>query len=238
MEGGPKQQTKAYRNDEPVRECPYCGEEHAGRGMYNHVNLTDGNGHAPAGEVPDGFDVSDAPITDHQGVTLNRDSEYQTDHTRWVCNFCGSTHKGKSGLGVHLRNKAGNPLHPEELADGEINYEPHHQFPATADGEILVPDQKYAGEVKLTHDEERRGFTVKVDKSLSPVSESVTVFDSGKIEDNTEVAFEDLPVDLQHRIVDELLEDIRAEFKQEIAEGNMVTDIPSTFKVVRDAVKA
>lgn len=176
---------KTYQNEEPVRECPYCPEsenKRPGRGLYNHVNLTDEpqGPHGPAGSVPDDFVVKECPIVGYTNVKLNRRADYQQDHNRYVCQYCGTTHKGKSGLGVHLNNHVGDPLHDEpeihrQVNSGEINYDEHPRFPATKDGRILVPSESYLGEVTLTREEIEDQFIVEVDPDLDPVDTAINI---------------------------------------------------------------
>lgn len=101
-------------NGEPLRKCLYCGDYHPGRGMYNHVKWSTDNGHGERGDVPEGFDVSDCENVGDVDIDVNSRDDYQKDHDRYICNYCGETCVGKSGLGVHLSRKGGDALHPNK----------------------------------------------------------------------------------------------------------------------------
>lgn len=225
------QSTKTYKNSEPVRQCPYCDDARPGRGLYNHVNLTDepNGSHGPAGEVPDNFEVGECPVVGTADVELNRRSDYQQDHNRYVCQYCGTTHKGKSGLGVHLRNNVGDPLHDEpelweQVENKDIRYTDHSIFPATEDGRILVPATNYINEVNLTNEEEEQDFVIEVDRDLEPVGESIDV-----------VPPETRPEETLSE--EDLLEDIRERFKNHVRRGNTRIDPVVAFEEVKESME-
>lgn len=216
-----------YNNSEPLRECPYCpnSEEFPGRGLYNHVNLkAEPNGpHGPAGTVPEGFHVQDCRITGQTNVRMNRRSDYQQDHNRYVCQFCGTTTKGKSGLGVHLKNKVSKPLHDDEelkeqVEEGSIDYSVHGLFPATPDGRILVPSENHLSEIKLSKEEREDGFTVEVDEELEPIGEVVSVA-PGRHDHATR------PPD------DEVLEEVKLRFKKHLDRGEDIDPVTAYAEV-------
>lgn len=200
-----------YVSDEPVRECMYCGEEHAGRGMFNHVRLSSDEKHAPRGDVPPSFDINKCDIIGEAPITVNRRSDYQHDHDRYVCNNCGQSFKGKSGLGVHLR-RVDDMLHPDIEDASEIDYTQHFKFPATEDGKILIPDERYRNMISLD-ETEQSNFTVEVDNDMVSIDE-VSV-------DNTQPDTEDL------------LDSIRESFKQRFINGDDV-DWVDAYRMVEE----
>lgn len=129
-------------SNEPVRECPYCGEEKLGRSLTNHIRLSDDDKHGERYTIPADFDIQDAEIVDTQEVGIQRENDYQKEHDRYLCTHCDLPLIGKRGLGVHLR-KADDLLHPEIETADDIDYTDYPIFPAS-DGVIRVPSPRYA----------------------------------------------------------------------------------------------
>lgn len=195
---------------EPLRRCIYCGEYHPGRGMYNHVRWSSGDGHGDRGDVPSDFEVSDCEKVGTVDIGINSRTDYQKDHDRYICNYCGETCIGKSGLGVHLSRKADDTLHPSR--EEERNYADHTRFPATEDGEILVPRERYTEIIRLTDKEKSEGYQVRVEPDVVPVSEAI---ETGE--------------DLSR---EEVLEEIRKDFKEIMKRGDDVSPVDA-FRIVK-----
>lgn len=197
-ETSPPETTNRYTSNEPVRECMYCDEEHAGRGMFNHVRLSSDAEHGDRGDVPPSFDIEQCNVVGEAPITVNRRSDYQIDHDRYVCNYCGQSFKGKSGLGVHLR-RVDDMLHPEIEDSSDIDYTEHFKFPATEDGRILIPDERYRSMINLDNTEES-SFTVEVDEDM--------------------VSIEEVSVNAESPDTEELLDSIRESFKERFVHGD------------------
>lgn len=97
---------------EPVKECPYCGEEHFSRSLYGHVVFSSDDVHGERGKVPEGFSVEDAKTVDRRPMQSHvRDSSSEVVR----CKFCGEDFSGRHGLRIHLAHSTPDADHPEDL---------------------------------------------------------------------------------------------------------------------------
>ena len=103
---------------EPIRKCPYCGEEKKSRGLFAHVMNSNGNGHGPFREVPDDFEQSETEIVGAEEVD-KRDtiSGSESGNEIILCTICGNTSKGTHGFNIHARKMSGKNNHPEDPTD-------------------------------------------------------------------------------------------------------------------------
>lgn len=141
-----KPNLRAHTNAENVRKCPFCEEEVLSRGLYMHVFNSDNNSHGPRNSVPDDFDPQEAEIVGKRKVNLLNPTEYNIDHRRFICGYCGKVCKGELGLNIHLGRVTGDENHPEDAKDRDI--ESFNSFPATEAGEIIVDSEEQAEELE------------------------------------------------------------------------------------------
>lgn len=105
-------------DQESIRKCPYCGNEHKSRGLFSHVRQTDEKGHGPRKEVPDSFSVEDAEIVGYTETNRKKPvSNSKSGKELILCKICGNTSKGMHGFHIHAKLMAGKENHPEDPAD-------------------------------------------------------------------------------------------------------------------------
>lgn len=103
-----------------------------------HVRNTDGNGHGPYGEVPDEFNVQDAPIVGQEQESQSFQQTVKEAPNRiLLCNYCGKGLRGERGLSIHLGKSKGDEKHPASASISDGNYS---RIPADEDYNPLIDE--------------------------------------------------------------------------------------------------
>ena len=113
-------------DDEQKVRCPIegCDREVSARGLYLHVRQTDGDGHGPTGEVPDGVDLDTAVTVGQQEGKDAPDGLDDEVYAR-LCPHCTQICGDLEELRRHLDQNAGWKNHPE---NANVQYAPE-DFP-------------------------------------------------------------------------------------------------------------
>lgn len=110
-----------HHNKETVVKCPVEGCSHEGlsRGIHLHVRQSTGGGHGEHGDVPEHLDFDDLEKVGEKDVEMDYPDERTEEEVARLCPFCGSAYKGFRGLKIHVGQKAGQGVHPEDATDIE-----------------------------------------------------------------------------------------------------------------------
>lgn len=108
-----------HNNKESVVKCPVEGCDHEGlsRGIHLHVRQSSGNGHGEHGDVPDNISLSELEIVGEKNVKMDYPDSRSEEEVARLCPFCGHAYKGFRGIKIHVGQKAGQGVHPEDATD-------------------------------------------------------------------------------------------------------------------------
>lgn len=108
-----------HHNDESVVRCPVkgCGYEGVSRGIHLHVMQSSGSGHGPNGDVPQGLDFEDLDVVGEKNVSMNYPDEQNVEDAARLCPFCGRAFNGIRGIKIHVGQKAGQGVHPDDATE-------------------------------------------------------------------------------------------------------------------------
>lgn len=100
-------------------KCPVEGCDHEGlsRGMHLHVRQSSGDGHGPNGDTPENISFDDLEIVGEKDVEMNYPDKQKTGETARLCPFCGKAYRGFRGVKIHLGQKVGQGVHPDDAAE-------------------------------------------------------------------------------------------------------------------------
>lgn len=112
--GAPKK--RRHKNDERTVKCPIegCDDEPLARGAYLHVMRTDGDGHAPQGDVPTGIDFESLETVGEREVAMNYPEHREVEDVARLCPYCERPFRGKHGVMIHLAQVEGRKDHPDD----------------------------------------------------------------------------------------------------------------------------
>jgi hypothetical protein len=107
------------QNTETVVKCPIDGCSHEGlsRGIHLHIRQSSGNGHGPNGEVPEHLDLSDLEVVGEKTVDVDYPEERDVEEVVRLCPYCGRAFNGFHGIKIHLGQKQGQGVHPDNIDD-------------------------------------------------------------------------------------------------------------------------
>ena len=107
------------QNNESVVKCPVdgCSEEKLARGIHLHVRQSSDAGHGIHGDIPDNLNFDDLTEVGTQSVKMDYPSEQTMDDVVRLCPYCGNAFKGYRGLKIHLGQKQGQGVHPDDATD-------------------------------------------------------------------------------------------------------------------------
>lgn len=109
----------SHNNQESVVKCPVNGCDHEGlsRGIHLHVRQSSGDGHGPHGDTPEKLDFDDLEVVGEKGVKMDYPDERSEEDVVRLCPFCGSAFKGFRGIKIHVGQKRGQGVHPEDAIE-------------------------------------------------------------------------------------------------------------------------
>lgn len=107
--------TKSHTNEERTVRCPVdgCEEETLARGLHLHILRSDGNGHGPQNDIPDGIDLDDAETVGRKQVEMDYPEHRNPEDVARLCPYCERPFRGKHGVMIHLGQMQGRKNHPE-----------------------------------------------------------------------------------------------------------------------------
>lgn len=110
-----------HRNEETVVKCPVeeCNHEGLSRGINLHVRQSSGDGHGPHGDVPDNLDFDNLTAVGEETVEYDYPEEREVENVARLCPFCGQAFNGFQGVKVHVGQKQGQGVHPEDATEVE-----------------------------------------------------------------------------------------------------------------------
>lgn len=82
--------------------------------MHLHVRQSSGGGHGPHGDIPDSIDLDDLEVVGHQDVSVNYPDERNNEQVARLCPYCKQPFTGIQGIMIHLGQKGGSGVHPED----------------------------------------------------------------------------------------------------------------------------
>lgn len=108
-----------HNNKEKVAKCPVEGCDHEGlsRGMHLHVRQSSGDGHGEHGDVPDNINFDNLEIVGEKSVEMDYPDSRSEEEVARLCPFCGHAYKGFRGIKIHVGQKVGQGVHPEDATD-------------------------------------------------------------------------------------------------------------------------
>lgn len=118
--------TKKNSNPEDIVKCPVEGCDHEGlsRGMHLHIRQSSGNGHGPHGDVPEHLDLSTLEKVGEQDVDIDYPETREIENVARLCPYCGRAFRGYQGVKIHLGQKKGQGVHPEDANETEKSETP------------------------------------------------------------------------------------------------------------------
>jgi hypothetical protein len=113
--------SKSHNNAEVVVKCPVKGCDYEGlsRGIHLHVRQSAGGGHGPNGDTPENLDLSDLEEVGEKNVTMDYPETREEEDVARLCPYCGRGFQGFRGIKIHVGQKAGQGVHPEDSVDLE-----------------------------------------------------------------------------------------------------------------------
>jgi hypothetical protein len=110
-----------HNNKETVVKCPVNGCDHEGlsRGMHLHVRQSSGDGHGPNGDTPDNLNLDTLEVVGEQSVEMDYPDERAEEDVARLCPYCGGAFNGFRGIKIHVGQKAGQGVHPDDATDIE-----------------------------------------------------------------------------------------------------------------------
>ena len=108
-----------HHNDESVVKCPVegCAYEGVSRGIHLHVMQSSGDGHGENGDVPPQLDFDDLEVVGEKKVSMNYPDQQNIEDAARLCPFCGRAFNGIRGIKIHVGQKAGQGVHPDDATD-------------------------------------------------------------------------------------------------------------------------
>jgi hypothetical protein len=85
--------------------------------MHLHVLQSAGNGHGPNGDIPENLDFDNLEVVGERDVEMDYPEERKVEDTARLCPFCGNAFKGYQGVKIHLGQKQGKGVHPENTVE-------------------------------------------------------------------------------------------------------------------------
>lgn len=154
-------------DEEPIRKCPYCGEEKKSRGLFAHVMNSSESGHGSYREVPDDFEASEAEVVGYEEVN-KRDTitDSESGNEIILCKICGESNRGMHGFNIHAKKMAGKGDHPEDPT--EITDDLIRAIPADEHWRPVGPstDREVDDEYKAAIEWENDKLDHKSDKTM------------------------------------------------------------------------
>ena len=113
--------TTKHTNSEKVVKCPVEGCDHEGlsRGIHLHVRQSSGNGHGEHGDTPENLDFDNLETVGEKSVEMDYPDERTEEESARLCPYCGNAFKGFRGIKIHLGQKHGKGVHPDDATDIE-----------------------------------------------------------------------------------------------------------------------
>lgn len=120
--GAPKK--RRHKNNERTVKCPVegCDAEPLARGAYLHVLRSDGDGHAPQGDVPPDINFDSLETVGAREVAMNYPEHREVEDVARLCPYCERPFRGKHGVMIHLAQVEGRKNHP---AGAHQNHDPN-----------------------------------------------------------------------------------------------------------------
>lgn len=111
--------SKNHNNKESVVKCPVDGCDYEGlsRGIHLHIHQSSGGGHGEHGDVPDNISLSELEVVGEKTVKMDYPDSRSEEEVARLCPFCGHAYKGYRGIKIHVGQKAGQGVHPEDATD-------------------------------------------------------------------------------------------------------------------------
>lgn len=105
------------KNSENIVKCPVedCNYEGLSRGIHLHIRQSSDEKHGPNGEVPDNIDLSNMEVVGKESVDVNYPDKRNVEDVVRLCPFCGRAFNGFHGIKIHLGQKKGQGVHPEDI---------------------------------------------------------------------------------------------------------------------------
>jgi hypothetical protein len=106
-------------NEERLVRCPVdgCSYEGLSRGLHLHVRQSSGGGHGPNGDIPENLNFDNLETVGTQNVELDYPDSRQVEETARLCPYCGRAFRGYQGVKIHLGQKQGKGVHPEDAVE-------------------------------------------------------------------------------------------------------------------------
>lgn len=101
--------------------CPVEGCDHEGlsRGIHLHVRQSSGNGHGDHGDTPEHLNFDNLEVVGEKDVEMDYPDERTEEESVRLCPFCGNAFKGFRGIKIHVGQKKGQGVHPDDATDIE-----------------------------------------------------------------------------------------------------------------------
>jgi hypothetical protein len=108
-----------HTNEEKVVQCPVDGCEHEGlsRGIHLHVRQSSGGGHGPHGDTPESLDFDNLKEVGTKDVKMDYPDERTEEDVVRLCPYCGRAFNGFRGIKIHVGQKTGQGVHPEDATE-------------------------------------------------------------------------------------------------------------------------
>lgn len=108
-----------HNNSESVVKCPVndCNHEGLSRGIHLHVRQSSGDGHGPHGDVPENLNFDDLEQVGEKDVQMDYPDERNEEDVVRLCPFCGRAFNGFRGIKIHVGQKKGHGVHPDDATD-------------------------------------------------------------------------------------------------------------------------
>lgn len=179
-------QRKQHINDERKVHCPVdgCEETPLARGVYLHVMRSDGDGHAPQGDVPPDVDLENLRTAGTRAVAMDYPEHRDTEGVARLCPYCERPYQGKHGVLIHLGQVKGRKNHPkvlpEDLDPEEFPIVQVDEFDnvieVVEEGEIMPSTQK-------RRDEESDDLPEKVEQFIAELKADGKAEDAARAEE-------------------------------------------------------
>jgi hypothetical protein len=112
---------KKHHNNENVVKCPVSGCDYEGlsRGIHLHIRQSAGGGHGDNGDVPENIDLNNLEVVGTEAVEMDYPEHRDVEDVARLCPYCGRAYTGFHGVKIHLGQKQGQGVHPEDATEIE-----------------------------------------------------------------------------------------------------------------------
>ncbi len=87
--------------------------------MHLHVRQSSGDGHGPHGDVPENITFDDLEVVGQKNVDMDYPTDREEEDVVRLCPFCGRAFNGFRGIKIHVGQKQGQGVHPDDATEIE-----------------------------------------------------------------------------------------------------------------------